>query len=36
MIAKLPTMAAMAFKYANGQPFVYPHNKLGYTRISCA
>src|SRR6266852_4413244 len=30
LIAKMPTMAAMAFKYALGQPFIYPQNKLGY------
>jgi citrate synthase len=30
MIAKLPTIAAMAFKYSVGQPFVYPRNKLDY------
>jgi citrate synthase len=30
MIAKVPTLAAMAFKYAIGQPFVYPKNDLDY------
>jgi len=30
MIAKMPTLAAMAFKYAIGQPFVYPKNDLDY------
>ncbi|MEM9634693.1 MAG: citrate synthase [Pseudomonadota bacterium] len=30
MIAKMPTMAAMAYKYHVGQPFVYPRNDLGY------
>ncbi|MDN5787977.1 citrate synthase [Pseudorhodobacter sp.] len=30
MIAKLPTIAAMAFKYSIGQPFVYPKNTLDY------
>ncbi len=30
MIAKLPTIAAMAFKYSVGQPFVYPKNALSY------
>ncbi|MCK8464840.1 citrate synthase [Aliiroseovarius sp. S1339] len=30
MIAKLPTIAAMAFKYSVGQPFVYPKNDLDY------
>ena len=31
MIAKMPTIAAMAYKYHVGQPFVYPLNNLGYT-----
>jgi citrate synthase len=30
MIAKMPTIAAMAFKYSIGQPFVYPRNELSY------
>ena len=30
MIAKLPTIAAMAYKYSIGQPFVYPKNALSY------
>ena len=30
MIAKMPTIAAMAFKYSVGQPFVYPNNDLDY------
>jgi citrate synthase len=30
MIAKMPTIAAMAFKYSIGQPFVYPRNNLDY------
>jgi len=30
MIAKMPTIAAMAFKYVLGQPFVYPRNDLDY------
>ncbi len=30
MIAKLPTIAAMAYKYHVGQPFVYPRNNLSY------
>ena len=30
MIAKIPTIAAYAFKYSQGQPFVYPDNKLDY------
>ena len=30
MIAKIPTIAAYAFKYAVGQPFVYPRNDLSY------
>src|SRR5512136_352088 len=31
MIAKIPTLAAMAYKYSIGQPFVYPKNDLDYT-----
>src|SRR3954451_8699279 len=31
MIAKTPTLAAMAYKYSAGQPFVYPKNDLDYT-----
>lgn len=31
MIAKMPTIAAMAFKYSIGQPFIYPRNDLDYT-----
>lgn len=30
MIAKMPTIAAMAFKYSIGQPFIYPRNNLNY------
>ena len=30
MIAKMPTIAAMAFKYSVGQPFIYPRNDLDY------
>ena len=30
MIAKMPTIAAMAYKYHIGQPFVYPRNNLDY------
>ena len=30
LIAKMPTIAAQAYKYAIGQPFVYPRNDLGY------
>ena len=30
MIAKLPTIAAMAYKYSVGQPFMYPKNDLNY------
>jgi citrate synthase len=30
MIAKLPTIAAMAYKYSIGQPFIYPRNELSY------
>ena len=31
MIAKMPTIAAMAYKYSMGQPFIFPSNKLDYT-----
>ncbi|MBU3078269.1 citrate synthase [Sphingomonas quercus] len=31
LIAKMPTIAAMAYKYSLGQPFVYPKNDLSYT-----
>ena len=31
LIAKMPTIAAMAYKYSIGQPFVYPSNKLDYS-----
>tara|TARA_R110002095_G_scaffold215518_2_gene209974 strand:- start:236 stop:1549 length:1314 start_codon:yes stop_codon:yes gene_type:complete len=31
LIAKMPTIAAMAYKYSIGQPFVYPKNELGFT-----
>jgi len=31
LVAKMPTIAAMAFRYSTGHPFVYPLNKLGYT-----
>ncbi len=31
MIAKIPTIAAQAYKYALGQPFIYPRNELGYS-----
>lgn len=30
LIAKMPTLAAMAYKYSVGQPFVYPQNSLSY------
>src|SRR5215831_12727389 len=30
LIAKMPTIAAMAHKYAQGQPFMYPRNDLSY------
>ena len=30
LIAKLPTIAAMAYKYSVGQPFMYPKNSLNY------
>jgi len=31
LIAKMPTIAAMAYKYSVGQPFLYPDNDLSYT-----
>ncbi|AUW58464.1 citrate (Si)-synthase [Sphingobium sp. SCG-1] len=31
LIAKMPTIAAMAYKYSVGQPFLYPQNDLSYT-----
>jgi citrate synthase len=30
LIAKMPTIAAMAYKYSVGEPFIYPRNDLGY------
>src|ERR671913_1949278 len=30
MISKVPTLAAMAYKYSIGQPFIYPKNELDY------
>jgi citrate synthase len=31
LIAKMPTLVAMSYKYSVGQPFVYPKNSLSYT-----
>ncbi|MGF1607022.1 MAG: citrate synthase [Rhodothalassiaceae bacterium] len=31
LIAKMPTIAAMAYKYSVGQPFIYPRNDLSYS-----
>jgi len=31
LIAKMPTLVAMAYKYATGQPSIYPKNELSYT-----
>src|SRR4030095_14945998 len=31
LVAKMPTIAAMAYKYSVGQPFVYPRNDLSYS-----
>jgi citrate synthase len=31
LIAKMPTMAAMSYKYTVGQPFMYPRNDLSYS-----
>ena len=30
LVAKIPTLAAMAYKYSIGQPFMYPRNDLSY------
>jgi len=32
MIAKVPTLAAMAYKYTIGQPFIYPKNSLSFAQ----
>jgi citrate synthase len=31
LIAKMPTLVAMAYKYSAGQPMIYPQNDLSYT-----
>lgn len=31
LIAKIPTLAAMVYKYSMGQPFMYPNNSLSYS-----
>ena len=31
LIAKMPTLVAMAYKYGTGQPFIYPKNDLSYS-----
>jgi len=31
LIAKLPTLVAMSYKYTMGQPYIYPRNELSYT-----
>jgi citrate synthase len=31
LIGKMPTLAAMAYKYSLGQPFIYPKNELDYS-----
>src|SRR5690606_5669330 len=31
LIAKMPTLVAMSYKYSVGHPFVYPRNDLSYT-----
>ncbi len=31
LIAKMPTLVAMAYKYSTGQPFMYPQNRLSYS-----
>jgi citrate synthase len=35
LLAKLPTIAAYAYKKSVGQPFLYPDNSLGSPRTSC-
>ncbi len=30
LIAKMPTIVAWAYKYSQGQPFIYPNNKMSY------
>src|SRR4029078_3796847 len=30
LLAKMPTLAAFAFRHNMGQPYVYPHNTLSY------
>jgi citrate synthase len=32
LIAKMPTIASMAFKYSTGQPFIHPRNDLNYAQ----
>ena len=31
LVAKMPTLVAMAYKYSIGQPYIYPKNNLSYT-----
>lgn len=31
LIAKMPTLVSMAYKYSAGQPYIYPKNSLSYT-----
>ena len=31
LVAKMPTIAAYSYRFANGKPFMYPRNDLGYT-----
>jgi citrate synthase len=31
LVAKVPTIAAAAYKFSAGQPFIYPRNNLGYS-----
>lgn len=31
LIAKIPTLAAMSYKYSIGQPYMYPQNKMSYS-----
>lgn len=31
LVAKMPTLAAMSYKYSIGQPYMYPHNNMSYS-----
>jgi len=36
LLAKLPTIAAYAYKKSVGQPYLYPDNSSAWSRTSCA